>query len=276
MKLKFNLAVIKFMRMFGFCPLYTKSDKKNYIFPIMISIFHMIGIFCIIKCNVNMSSFKRTLYYADIILQETLFIAVFLATTTKINSWQVLFQVTDSYPKNDKTVLQKIIFVTISFSHLYIIGYELLLDHVSIECTTSWVFKHISHYLANMVTYFITEFVLILDMFYSNINKTLINVCKKKFRVKNVDFPKKCLNKYLIKEIRIKHLKYYYLLHHFNNIFGWPLYFVFANAVVTILKSLNSYIHVYVNVPVFSQMKNLNEILLVTVSIFNDFRSNSQ
>lgn len=219
------------MKLFGFSPLYRTSNRKNYILPCIILIFITICLVSRIICGYKSSfgfinyfrSFSAIVLYLDTMLTLILFIMMFYATTKKNQSWAILLEIVQFYPKNKKGYIYKIMFVALSFAYLVIISESTNRTNKNIHCIINWIYIHISHYSLNVLIYFIMEYLLILEGFYKQIYMNLKDMHRKVTQQPHSEFRRFYFNKQVIKEIKLMYVWCYKLLQHYHNVFGWPL-----------------------------------------------------
>lgn len=267
------------MKIVGSCPLYERHTRKNYIIPIAIYLFRMVLLLGKVKYVFDkkfpFGNFLTQLNIFNSILNEIIFMAILLATVTKISSWNVLFEVTGFCVNDKKISFQKMMVIILNISYILSILIEAIeKDFTSIGYICSWLDKHISEYLMEIMTYFIIEFLAIVYMFYNHIDKILTDILKKKLDGEMENLATIHVNGHLILEIRTKYLYYYNLQLHCNNIFGWPICFIIIQYIITMLINIGYIVFDHAKLNVHLKIITLTNTLIFTVSIFSNIYYN--
>lgn len=216
--------------MFGFTPICTRPCKMNFIIPIVMFLFHIICILCKIYCLMFLKEWtmKNGLMNQILLcLDAILMIAVFTVTSERTmrhtGSWKMLLELVDFHSTN-KRKLQMVFLLFINFSYLFRLSLEWYNRNTNslLFCTVSWFYLHTSHYFVNMLLFFIIQFLITLNTFYTQIYKIIIDI-HTKFSEKIGESRLNILNVSIIKRIRQDSFRFFFLTRCQNALFGLPL-----------------------------------------------------
>lgn len=257
--------------------MYPTSNRKNYIIPFIILILMAVCLVSRIICGYKSSfgftnyfkSFSAIVLYLDTMLTLILFNMMFYATTKKNQSWAILLDIVQFYPKNKKGYIYKIMFVALNLAYVVVIISESTnRTNKDVQCILNWIYIHISHYSLNVLIYFIMEYLLILEMFYKHIYMILMDMYRIVKEPPHSGFRRFYLNKQVIKEIKSKYVWCYQLLQHFHNVFGWPLGIIMIFYFIMILLNAEyALFRVPQNMNIYT-FTTIIQMLFPTVSLF--------
>lgn len=188
------------------------------------------------KDDASFKSFDAILRYTLFFLGVAFLIINYHTAARKLESWNVLFNITKFYPTNSKSLIHTILLLVIHAAHLFAIVTDG--KHNSsrdMQEKTRMIFKHLTRYLLNMVPFMAIQFLIVIYIFYTRINQILANISETISEEKRKDIENNHMSRNMLKEIISRYLRYHSLTGHYNNVFGWPLCFAIMSFVVKFL-----------------------------------------
>lgn len=259
------------MRYLGIAPFHTTNSKINYIIPSIISIFHIICLLCRFVCwagNRSRLSFTRITFCIETALLQICFFVIFKTCVKQDNCWKVLeSEALESHVHDRSRLFYKMLVAALNVFYLFMMLSEYLYGlEYDISCRMSWILVHESHYLNFILIYFLLEYLLIFQQSYKELNRVLIDVCRKA-STKNisVSINNTSGNSELWK-IRRKFSKQHMVLQHFSKVFGSPMCMIFIYLFVTYITNLGFLFFEGTHLNFIYRITTTGQLIFLTVS----------